>query len=101
MAARHLNNARMDAGKPERGRYNLFKELEFAGRDPLAVANIVQRGLQADQLDDALEIAKYVSIKGRDQKPGNEYVVSWNHILDYLMEHGRPKTAISLFKEVS
>ena len=63
-------------------------------RDPLQIANIVQRGLRDGKRDEVLEVSRQAFSDGIPN------VVSWNHIIDFDMERGQPKQAMAVYREV-
>ncbi|OCT51234.1 hypothetical protein CLCR_07990 [Cladophialophora carrionii] len=66
--------------------------------DPLKLAQGVVEKLRDHQFDEALELVR-ASEKSRDGK-GVENIVSWNHIIDWLMSQDSPGEAWKVYNEM-
>ena len=61
--------------------------------DPFKIAQIVDNVLAKGRYDEALALARKASVD-------RQCVVSWNHLINHLMENQRLHAAIKLFNEV-
>ncbi|EXJ58252.1 hypothetical protein A1O7_05677 [Cladophialophora yegresii CBS 114405] len=66
--------------------------------DPLKLAQGILEKLRDHQLDEALELVR-ASEKSLDGK-GVENIVSWNHIIDWLMSQDSPGEAWKIYNEM-
>jgi len=97
--ARERNRLRLlndDARKDYRARA-MQREATFLV-DPLKLAETVVEKLRASRLDDALALVR-ASEKSREGMPVDN-IVSWNHIIDYLMSKDSPNMAWKVYNEV-
>jgi len=72
-------------------------ELQFL-TDPLKLASAVLDKLRNNEIDSALSLVR-ASEKGRDGRPVDN-LVSWNHIIDWLMSQGNPSESWRVYNEV-
>lgn len=72
---------------------NVLKELHYL-QDPYKIAERVQAALEKDKYDEALFMT---------QKASKDYpvVVSWNHLIGYMLKKQQLRKAIKLYNEVS
>lgn len=61
--------------------------------DPLKLANYIRRLLMKDRYDLAVKTVRTVS-------RSIQCVVSWNHLIDWLMSKGKMKSAFKIYHEV-
>ncbi|KIW66755.1 hypothetical protein PV04_06054 [Phialophora macrospora] len=99
--AEAVENNRLKRLEPEaREKYlkrAMIQESKFLV-DPLKLAQNVVEKLRDHQLDEALELVR-ASEKSRDGK-GVENIVSWNHIIDWLMSQDSPGEAWKVYNEM-
>lgn len=76
----------------ERQKTNLRSELKYL-TDPRKLANHIQHVLEHDDIDKARALARLSS-----RSMAN--IVSWNHLVDWYMKNGKPKTAIDAYNEL-
>jgi hypothetical protein len=69
------------------------KELQYLNNDPWKVAEYVKKALEAKKFDQAHLLVQ----KGSKDM---QLVVSWNFLLEYLLNQQQVKAAIKLFNEV-
>lgn len=72
---------------------SLQQELIYL-RDPLKLANHITQLLQKGGFDKAVELVRMAS-------KNVECTVSWNHLVNHEMGHGKPVSALKLYHEVS
>lgn len=70
----------------------LRRELEWL-KDPMKLSDHVASLLDKDDYPKALALARL-------SNRAMENTVSWNHLIDYNMQHGKGKIAIDIFNEV-
>lgn len=77
----------------ERLERNVLKELHYL-QDPYKIAERVQAALEKDKYDEALFMT---------QKASKDYavVVSWNHLIGYMLKKQQLRKAIKLYNEAS
>ncbi|KAI0460475.1 hypothetical protein F5B21DRAFT_10389 [Xylaria acuta] len=86
---------RRDSKAPVLGRsadWAARKELQYLG-DRLHIANRVKLALDKDNFELAALITRKASKKGN-------VAVSWNHLIDYQLQHGRIHGALKLYNEM-
>lgn len=64
------------------------------GNDPLQLAEQVRGLLRKDKFDDAEEVVRLAS------KHGDQFTVSWNHLIDWKMSRGKVNGAMKIFQDV-
>lgn len=62
-------------------------------RDPLKLAGHVRQTLRSNDLEKALALCRMASREG-------QYIVSWNHVIDWLMSRRDVKSAFKIYNEV-
>jgi pentatricopeptide repeat protein len=73
-------------------RWKVKKHLEYLEND-YKIAEHVERTLERGDYDEALLLVREASRK-------TNVVVSWNHLIDYLMQKQRLHAAVKLYNEV-
>lgn len=69
------------------------KQLQYLGDDPWKIAQHVEQTLAKDRYDEALLLTQSASRLG-------QIVVSWNHLINYLLEKQQLRNAMKLYNEV-
>ncbi|KAJ9609679.1 hypothetical protein H2200_006007 [Cladophialophora chaetospira] len=99
--AEAVENNRLRRLEPEaRGKYlqrAMREEVKFL-EDPLKLAQNIVEKLRDHKLDEALELVR-ASERANDGK-GVANVVSWNHIIDWLMSQEAPGEAWKVYNEM-
>ena len=83
----------LDETQKKKLKWIVKKRLTYL-KDPVRIAEDVQRTLEKDKFDEALELT-------REACRNTDVVVSWNHLIDYQFKHNRMRAAFKLFNEVS
>lgn len=87
-----------DAGRAEYLQNAMTQEARFLV-DPLKLAQAVVEKLRDSDLEAALQLVR-ASEKARDGMPVDN-IVSWNHIIDWLMSQKSPSDAWKVYNEVN
>ncbi|CAI6340259.1 unnamed protein product [Periconia digitata] len=67
------------------------KELQWL-KDPLEIATFVKKELRKDRADEMLQLVRMAS-------HSMQVIVSWNHLIDYHMFHGKMSAAMKIYTE--
>ncbi|OJD39737.1 pentatricopeptide repeat protein [Diplodia corticola] len=71
----------------------LKMELEWTGNDPLKLADMVQKRLSKGDVQPVMDLVRFAS-------NSMDCVVSWNHMIDHLMNTGHPNQALKVYNEM-
>lgn len=83
----------LEAKKRAQLRRNVTKQLKY-NDDPWKIGQVVERLLKKDQYAEALMTTQEAS-------KNHQAVVSWNHLIGYMLEQQQLKAAVKLYNDVS